>query len=103
MLDHFQKSISFPLKAVYLFHAIFSTVICVLFLFLAKTKKFKDQLGFIYLGTLFLKIIFFAIIFHNLIFNNLVLSTLERVSLLIPVVLFLSFEVLFVSKILKRL
>lgn len=103
VLNKYNQSISFPTGDVYTFHAIFSMLICVLFLFLSKTAKFKDQLGFIYLSTLLLKLIFFAIIFRDLIFHEQVLTTFDRISLLIPVVLFLSFEVLFVSKIFKRL
>jgi len=102
-LSHFQKRLSLPLEKIYLFHFVFSLSICILFLFLTFSKKYKDQLGFLYLATLLLKIIFFVILFQNLIFTEIRLSKIDRISLLIPVILFLSFEVFYISKILKRL
>ena len=102
-LEQIHKSISFSIEKIYLFHFIFSLLICVLFLLLTKSKKFKDQLGFLYLATLLLKLFFFLILFQNIVFSEVALLKIERISLLIPVILFLSFEVFYISKILKRL
>ncbi|WP_369798294.1 DUF6168 family protein [Cellulophaga sp. Hel_I_12] len=106
-LQHFyfassNVALSQAIENVYLFHFFFSLVICIIFLVLSNISKFKDQLGFIYLANLLLKIFFFVILFQNLIFTEMIMTKLERISLLIPVVLFLSFEVFFISRILRK-
>ncbi|QWX83680.1 hypothetical protein H0I23_14675 [Cellulophaga sp. HaHaR_3_176] len=98
-----EDEISFPLGKVYLYHYLFSLGICILFAYLASAEILKQQLGFVYLGTLFLKIIFFVIIFEELVFGATPLPRIERFYMLVPLALFLTVEVLFISKILKRL
>jgi len=87
----------------YLYHYVFSLSICVLFAYLAYSDILKNQLGLIYLGVLFLKIIFFVLIFKDVVLSTTPIPRIERASMLVPLVLFLLVEVLFVSKILKRL
>jgi len=86
-----------------LYHYLFSLGICLLFAYLSHADILKNQLGLIYLATLFLKIIFFAIIFKDLVLGTTPLPRLERIYMLVPLALFLTFEVFFISKILKRL
>ncbi len=103
ILDELKSTLSFALEKIYLFHFTFSLSICSLFLVLASFEKFHDQLGLIYLITPFAKALIFIVAFSNSIFNEILFSKVERLSLLAPVLLFLSFEVFFISKILKRL
>ncbi|MEJ1221532.1 DUF6168 family protein [Sediminicola sp. 1XM1-17] len=94
--------ISLPLFGIYLFHALFSFLICATFHFLSNTERFAGQLGFIYLGSLLLKLLLFVLIFKGPLFQKEEDSLAERISLLVPVFLFLFFEVIIIIKILGR-
>ena len=97
-----QTNIPFSLKKVYLFHLSFSVVLCINFLMLSTIDKVCEQLGFIYLGSILLKITLFCVIFYKSIFMEEELSLSARVSLFIPVILFLATEAIIVAKILKK-
>tara|TARA_R110002126_G_scaffold291693_1_gene455353 strand:- start:8688 stop:9077 length:390 start_codon:yes stop_codon:yes gene_type:complete len=92
----------FSLKKVYLFHLGFSLLICTNFLLFSTVDKIFEQLGFIYLATIVLKLILFCNIFYNPIFTEDNLSFASRVSLIIPVIIFLLTEAVFVAKILLK-
>tara|TARA_B100000768_G_C11253025_1_gene365032 strand:- start:365 stop:751 length:387 start_codon:yes stop_codon:yes gene_type:complete len=97
-----QISLPFSLKKVYLFHLFFSLIICINFLIFSNFNKFFEQLGFIYLGTILLKLTLFCSLFYTSIFTEEELALSSRISLLIPVVLFLITEATIVAKILKK-
>ena len=92
----------FELKKVYLFHLGFSLLICVNFVLLSTVNKIFEQLGFIYLVTIVLKIVLFGIIFYQSIFKVENLNQEARISLLIPTILFLLTEAIFVIQILNK-
>lgn len=92
----------FSLQEVYLFHLVFSLLVCVNLKLFSTVDKIFSQLGFIYLGTLFLKIVLFSAIFYQPIFKEENLSRIARMSLLIPVLIFLLTEAFFVTKILNK-
>lgn len=97
-----QIILPYSLKKIYLFHLGFSLLICTNFLVFSTVDKIFEQLGFIYLATIVLKIILFCIIFYNPIFTIDDLSFDARLSLFVPMIIFLSTEALFVAKILKK-
>jgi hypothetical protein len=97
-----QILLPFSLKKVYIFHLVFSLLICTNFLFFSKIDKVFEQLGFIYLGTILLKLTLFSIVFYKSIFNENGLSFIARLSLFIPMIIFLLTEAIFVAKILKK-
>ena len=92
----------FSLKKVYLFHLGFSLLICINFLIFSTVDKIFEQLGFIYLGTILLKLLLFAIIFYKSIFTEEGLLFDARLSLFIPMIIFLLTEAVFISKILRK-
>jgi hypothetical protein len=92
----------FSLIKVYLFHMGFSLLICVNFKVFSTVDKIFPQLGFIYLGILFLKIVLFGTFFYKSIFSEENLSEIARISLFIPMLIFLLTEVVFVAKILNK-
>lgn len=92
----------FSLKKVYLFHFGFSWLICAHFTFFSTVDKIFPQLGFIYLISIFLKIVIFCIVFYNPLFTSENLPFSSRVSLFIPMILFLLTEAFFIAKILKK-
>jgi hypothetical protein len=97
------NDVSFSLVYVYLFHAIFSFLLCSIFLVLGTSEKWQAQLGFLYLGALIFKVLLFSVIFSSTLFGEEVLTLTEKISLLIPVFIFLVPEVYFISKILMKI
>ena len=97
-----QINLPFSLKKVYLFHLFFSLIICINFLIFSNFNKFFEQLGFIYLGTILLKLTLFCFLFYPSIFTEEELALSSRMSLFIPVILFLITEATIVAKILKK-
>lgn len=98
-----EENLPFNLFDVYLFQAAASLLLVLSFELLASlTKEFRDQLGFIYLGAMALKIVLFCVIFRDVLFTNIRLSNLDSLSLLIPIFIFIFFEVVIISKILNR-
>ena len=95
-------SLIFSLKNVYLFHAVFSLLVCIVFGVLSSNEKIFQQLGFIYLGVLILKIVVFSIVFYNPVLSEENLSKTDSAALLIPIAIFLIVEVYFVAKILNK-
>lgn len=92
----------FSLKKVYLFHLVFSLLICVNLKLFSTVDKVFEQLGFIYLGTLFLKIVLFCAIFYKSIFTEENLTQIVRLSLFFPAIIFLLTEAVFVAKVLNK-
>jgi hypothetical protein len=77
-------------------------VICINFLIFSTKEKVFEQLGFIYLGTILLKLTLFSIIFYKSIFAEEGLTFNARISLFIPMIVFLLTEAIFVARILKK-
>ena len=101
-LENNNMLLPFSLKKIYLFHFSFSLLICTNFLLLSTVDKIFEQLGFIYLATIAFKLILFCIIFYNPIFTEENLSFTSRLSLFVPMIIFLLTEAIFVAKILKK-
>ncbi len=92
----------YSLRKVYLFHLAFSLLICVNFKLFSTVDKIFEQLGFIYLGTLLLKIILFYAIFYKPIFVKENLTQTERLSIFLPLIIFLLTKEIFVAKVLVK-
>lgn len=102
ILEKIQLHTAFSLKKVYLFHLGFSLLICINFTIFSTVDKIFQQLGFIYLVAIFLKIVVFSIIFYNPIFSKENLDFASKISLFIPMIIFLLTEAFFVAKILNK-
>ncbi|MAW96031.1 MULTISPECIES: DUF6168 family protein [unclassified Leeuwenhoekiella] len=93
----------FSLFEVYVFNFLFSIITVVIFDLLATyTIRFKDQLGFLYLATMIAKIGLFCIVFKESLFAGVPLTKGDSLSLLIPIFLYLFYEVYILAKILNR-
>jgi len=101
-IENQQITLPFSLKKIYLFHLVFSLLVCTNFQLLSSVNNLFDQLGFIYLVTIVLKIVLFCITFYKSIFITEKLSLASRVSLFVPMIIFLSTEVVFIAKILNK-
>lgn len=89
------------LKEAYVFHFCFSLVLLICFRLFSKKEKLFEQLGFMYMGLLVFKIIVFVIYFYPQLLGEDALPRFYRASLLIPVIVFLLLEVIFISKIMQ--
>tara|TARA_B110000091_G_scaffold138047_1_gene147609 strand:- start:110 stop:514 length:405 start_codon:yes stop_codon:yes gene_type:complete len=101
ILEKTQIELPFSLQKIYLFHAVFSTVLCVNFVIFSRVDKVFQQIAFIYLATILLKIILFCTIFYKPLFAEESLTKQHAISLLVPLFLFLSTEAFFVIQILN--
>lgn len=95
--------IGYSLVKVYLFHAIYSFLLCAVFQILSDVRKWQEQLGFLYLGALVFKLVFFSVLFSSFLFGQETFTFPERVSMLVPVFIFLLPEVYFIYKILMKI
>ena len=102
LLDEREIILPFSLKKAYLFHLGFSLIICTNFQAISKVEKIFGLLGYIYLGTILLKLITFIAIFYKSIVTEEILPFITRISLLIPMIIFLLLEAIVVAKILKK-
>jgi hypothetical protein len=102
ILSSKEIQLSFSLEKVYAFHAFFSVLVCLNLRWGATKEKVLPQLGFIYLGSLILKLVLFSILFYKTVLQKGNFTSSEKISLLIPVLIFLIIEVIFTSKILNR-
>ena len=102
LLEERQIILPFSLKKDYLFHLGFSLIICTNFVAISRVEKIFDQLGYIYLGTILLKLIIFIATFYKSIITGETLPFITRISLLIPMIIFLFIEAIIVAKILKK-
>lgn len=103
LTTHFEIYHPYSLWPVYLYQAVASYILVIVFELLASlTKEFKDQLGFLYLGSMAVKVLFFCVLFRDVIFFGPDLSKIDSVSLLLPIFIFIFYEVIVIVKILNR-
>lgn len=92
--------LSFSLLKVYLFHVIAAIIVYLLIELVS--LKLPNQAGYAYLACIFLKIGFFVLLFQTSVFANEGLTKPERISLVVPLFLFLITEAVAVSKLLNN-
>ncbi|WP_442264716.1 DUF6168 family protein [Tenacibaculum sp. ZS6-P6] len=95
-----ELTISFSLLQVYLFHVIAAFVVYAIVEFVASILP--NQAGYAYLASIFIKIGLFVLIFNGSVFAKENLSRPERVSLVVPLFLFLITEAITISKLLNK-
>jgi len=91
--------LSYSLLKMYLFHAIASIIVYVAIELVA--EKLPSQAGYAFLAAVFLKIGFFILLFSAVIFPEVTLPKFQRLSLIIPLFLFLIIEAICASKLLN--
>ena len=99
VLESKELILSFSLLKMYLFHAIASIIVYVAIEIVA--ERLPSQAGYAFLAAVFLKIGFFILLFSAVIFPEVTLPKFQRVSLIIPLFLFLIIEAIFASKLLN--
>ena len=103
VIENAAISLPYSLFSVYMFQAVATLFICVFCeIFSSISKRFLAQLGFIYLATMVLKIGLFCLVFNSIVFSDIILTKKESLSLLIPIFIYLVYEVIVITKILNR-
>lgn len=98
-----ENSYSFDLVEVYVFHLLYTLILCVSFeIAVFFSPPFKEQLGFIYLASVVLKIFLFFIFFSEVLLQSTLFSKGDKITLLIPLFIFTFFEVMVTVKMLNR-
>jgi len=98
-----EVQLPYDLLDFYIFGGVSSLIICLTFITLpALLPELQDKVGYMFLFTIFGKLFLWALFFKNLLFSETVFSRMERLSMLIPIFIFLIYEVLVIVKILKK-
>ena len=92
---------SFLILKVYVFYAVFTFIVLIVFNILSNKPKIREQLAFAYLGVLMFKITLFGVVFYNPIFQA-ELTNYQSFSLLIPTLIFVIYEVVSILKIINK-
>lgn len=92
--------LSFSLLQVYAFHAIAAFIVYAIVEFIASVLP--TQAGYAYLASIFIKIGVFVLVFNASVFAKDNLSRPERISLVVPLFLFLITEAIVISKLLNK-
>lgn len=95
-----EVNLPYSLLSIYIFHVIATIIIYVSLEFLA--DNLPNEAGYGYLAFMLLKIGFFLLIFQDTVFGEEKLVKLEKVSLVIPLFIFLATEAIVVSKLLNN-
>lgn len=90
----------FNLFNIYVYFALCSLLLCIVFNILSQIKNTSQQLGFLYLFTLVIKVGCFALLFKNSVLALPNLTKIERLNMLIPLFVFLFLEIFFISRLL---
>ncbi|MFI8377830.1 DUF6168 family protein [Leeuwenhoekiella sp. NPDC079379] len=103
ILDFLGVELPYSLLNFYLFAAISSLIICLTFISLPDlVPALHDKLGFMFLFSIFGKLFLLVLVFKDFLFSDVLFSRLERLSMLIPIFIFLVYEVLVIVKILNK-
>ncbi|WP_233861561.1 DUF6168 family protein [Tenacibaculum piscium] len=90
----------YSLLSMYLFHVIATSLVYIILEFIADTLP--NEAGYVYLASMLLKIGFFVLIFKNDVFTEVKLIQPARISLVVPLFLFLTTEAMGVFKLLNN-
>jgi len=103
VLSVLDVALPYSLINFYLFAGISSLIICLTFITLPQLlPELEDKLGFMFLFSVFGKLLLMALVFKNLLFSDVLYTRMERLSMLIPIFIFLFYEALVIIKILNN-
>ena len=100
VLENKDLQLSFSLQRVYFFYAISAVLIYLIVTVIS--EKTPNQAGYGYLALMFVKIGFFLILFKSTVFSEIPIDKPEKISLVIPFLMFLSLETIFIAKLLNN-
>ncbi|MBL3657745.1 DUF6168 family protein [Fulvivirga sediminis] len=92
-------NLHFELMPVYIFHFIATLLVCVLIE--AISSIMPNQAGYAYLGSIFIKIGLFLLIFKDALFMEEGMNKPEKLSIVIPMLIFLMIESVYCGRLLN--
>ena len=96
-------TLPFSLLNAYLFLGAIAILICLVIEIVSRTAPgMGSQLGSMYLVAMAVKIMAFCGVYYEALFGTVIYTKTERLALLIPVFVFLIYEVVIIAKILNR-
>lgn len=98
-LSGYEDKVSFSIVDMYVFHFVSYIVICLGVEYLA--NKLPSQVGYAYLASVFVKIGLFVLIFKSAIFSEAELTMPERLSIVIPMFVFLILEAVYCGRLMN--
>lgn len=101
LLTYASATLSYNLLDIYVFHFIASFTICAIVEWLS--SKLPNQVGYIYLSSVFIKIGVFVLVFKSIIFGAENLPMGERISIIVPMFIFLIIEVVYSGRIMNAI
>ncbi|GAA0892280.1 hypothetical protein GCM10009122_19590 [Fulvivirga kasyanovii] len=99
LLDYMGEEMTFSLSGMYIFHFIAYFVICLSVELL--NTRLPSQVGYAYLASVFIKIGVFVLIFKSAIFGANELNMTERLSVVVPMFVFLIFEAIYCGRLMN--
>ncbi|MTI25553.1 hypothetical protein E1163_11415 [Fulvivirga kasyanovii] len=93
------EEMTFSLSGMYIFHFIAYFVICLSVELL--NTRLPSQVGYAYLASVFIKIGVFVLIFKSAIFGANELNMTERLSVVVPMFVFLIFEAIYCGRLMN--
>lgn len=101
LIEKSNVSLPFSLTNIYLFFAIASSIIVTTVVLLQKT--IPNQLGYLFLTAVFIKLGLFLLIFSEHLYGENQLEKIARISIIVPLFIFLAFEGVAIGRTLKSL
>lgn len=99
LLDYAGEEMTFSLLGMYIFHFVAYFVICLSVELLY--TRLPSQVGYAYLASVFIKIGIFVLIFKSAIFGANELNMTERLSVVVPMFVFLIFEAIYCGRLMN--
>lgn len=98
-LDYVGQETAFSLMGMYTFHFVAYLIICLSVEYLY--TRLPSQVGYAYLASVFIKIGVFVLVFKSTIFGAEELNMAERLSIVVPMFLFLVFEATYCGRLMN--
>lgn len=99
ILSAMGQSVGFSVAGMYVFHFVAYIIICLSVEFLY--SKLPSQVGYAYLASVFIKIGVFVLVFKSAIFAAESLSMPERLSIVVPMFVFLVLEAVYCGRLMN--
>ncbi|UII34236.1 DUF6168 family protein [Fulvivirga ulvae] len=98
-LDYIGEVVTFSISGMYIFHFIACFIICLSVELLY--TRLPSQVGYAYLASVFIKIGVFVLVFKSAIFGPNELNMTERLSVVVPMFMFLIFEAIYCGRLMN--
>ncbi|UII22035.1 DUF6168 family protein [Fulvivirga ligni] len=99
LLSSYGAEVGLSISGIYIFHTIAMLVVCLLIE--AMNSIMPSQAGYAYLASIFIKIGLFVLIFHPVIFTEEGMNMAEKLSVVLPMMIFIIIEAIYCGRLLN--